>query len=212
MPDAPGASTARFERDPVPFGLEDPEVQEEILRRYDPAATAAHVPGAGPAAVAVVAGAEQLTAEECAALVDAFERMQAAAGAEGTLPAVDRAYRYLMPFPHHPGDLYALDGWLRNAADRAGLAAWERAEASGSPNPQAVAFAAAGAVLGLAARYNLDRGCFSPIEEPAAARLVEPWAEAAGGQAPRGPGQAGPTSTAPSRSSEPGSIPAGPVR
>ena len=152
-----------------------PDREAEIRRRYDADDLIGSLGELGERLVAVAERAGKLTAEECAALVDAYEELRGEALASGSWPALEEAWSCSRPYPEHAGNLYAIDARARAAFNYAGLVARERAAACGSPSIVPVERTAEGAVMALAMELAGRRAAFAPFDEETVALLRRPW-------------------------------------
>jgi len=160
----------------VSLGAEGPRLarEAEIRRRYDRAGLVAALGRYGEAMARVVDACPRLEEPRCRRLAEEWEAVRDDARASGDWDGLAQVYACSSPYPEHPGNLYAVDGWARNAFNYAGLVARERANAVGAPLVP-VERSAAGMIMALAMDASDAAGTYSPFGPPLRALLRRPW-------------------------------------
>ncbi|HET9733040.1 MAG TPA: hypothetical protein VFP54_10235 [Acidimicrobiales bacterium] len=133
-----------------------------------------------PVYAAVVEAAAGLDRECCLQLVVEYREAERRAKREGLLDDFLHAFDYVKPWPYHPGDLYAVDGWARIAAVHAGAVARDRGHALGVTDWVPVGWAATGACLAVEAAAAAATGAWCPFSA-VADLLAAPWSTALAG-------------------------------
>jgi hypothetical protein len=167
--------------------------EEEMRRRYDRGGVLAGCGPVGAAVVAVIDTLPGLDLERCGHLHAAYNLVSSEAEGAGWRGPWEEVFAYSLPYPEHPGNLYAIAAWSRIAFDYAGLVGSERARAvaaGGAVVP--VGRTAAAMVMALSVDLAGLEGWYHPVSVELAGYLRRPWEMVMGsptqtGDLPTGP-------------------------
>jgi hypothetical protein len=165
--------------------------RSKVLQRYDRGATLAGLgtggarnPSLAERAVAVVDRVEVLTRQDCLRLLDGFVEVEEAAEAQGLTDALHQGgYWFMRRYPFCPATAFALDGWIRNAANYAAVRAGDAAAGYAVREALQVGWAVGGALIALAGELAEGSGAFNPVPAPVMDLLRRPWAVLTGAPA-----------------------------
>ena len=147
-----------------------------MRRRYDREQVRAGCGPVGPEVVAVVDAVDTLDLELCRRLHAAYNEVSSEAEEAGLRGPWEDVFAYSLPFPLHPGNLYAISAWCRIAFDYAGLAGSDRARALGAGGAVVpVGRTAAALVMALSVDLAGIEGWYHPVAPDLADYLRRPW-------------------------------------
>ena len=158
------------------MSLGTPDRDEEVRRRYDRGGVLTGCGPVGPAVVAVVDSLPTLDVERCRQLHAAYNQVSSEAEGAGWRGPWEEVFAYSLPYPLHPGNLYAIAAWCRISFDYAGLVGADRARAVGAGGAVVpVGRTAAAMVMALSVDLADLEGWYHPVGAELAGYLRRPW-------------------------------------